>query len=468
MAGFFRLRPGSPGNPTRRRDHFRWDTLHHQPHTDISKFGKLWASRTDIPTYLRLVTRNVRAVPSIFRRYRELLRRPAVRVPVDATAFGVAISPTREEWPRCIEALESLGVTSLSMRLPIWAPEPFFDLADEFARLHAKGFRFTFALVPDRDAVTSPDRFGAFARNAAGLFAPLSPTFQVGQVVNRKKWGIWHPDEYLPLVEQVAPLRESHPTCRWIGPPVIDFEYHFTIDYLWGPRPFDFDSVSSLLYVDRRGSPDAKQYFHFDLRRKILLLRAIVEASPHPDVPISLTEFNWPLRGAQEHNPAGPRVQIDEIRQARYLVLYYLTAASTGFVDVAVWWQLAAKGYGLIDTDAGCTQRRAYRALRVLVARTRGAFVEALPEALHPVRGFLLDRGADSSLLLYSTGARVPLPACAASFTLHDLAGEPESGRDFPAGSSLTLDDEPIYLRGSASDLALLVEALHAGAAGGR
>jgi len=178
-----------------------------------------------------------------------------------------------------------------------------------------------------------------------------------------------------------GPTREAFPSCRWIGPPIIDFEYYFTTHYLVGERPFDFDGIAALLYVDRRGSPDNVQYGHFDLYRKILLLRAVIQASGHPDIPIYLTEFNWPLKGSGKHSPAGEHVQTDEVDQARFLVLYDLTAAATGQVASTFWWQLVARGYGLLDEDDAWTERRAYRAFKHLLARTRGRESTASPRA---------------------------------------------------------------------------------------
>ena len=146
------------------------------------------------------------------------------------------------------------------------------------------------------------------------------------------------------LLEGVQDARAAWPRCRWLGPAVIDFEYHFTVNFLFRSRPFDFDGIASLLYVDRRGSPESTQYGHFDLGRKILLLRAVIETSHHPVVPIHLTEFNWPLRDTGRFSPAGRHVQVDEDDQAAYLVLYFLAAAASGCVASAFWWQLVAHG----------------------------------------------------------------------------------------------------------------------------
>jgi hypothetical protein len=419
------IEPVRPGNPERSRDHFRWDDRHHQPHTDLSKWEKFWASRSDTAQFLRLLGRNVSQVRPVLRRYRALLAETPVPHRVTDGEFGIAISPTRATWDRYVERVRDLGVGSVLVRIPSWDPGPVFELRDELARMHGDGVSVTFTLLQDRSVVKDPPRWLEFVREAARRFAGLSPTFQVGHAINRKKWGVWHPNEYVRLLEATAEVREEYPGCRWIGPPVIDFEYYFTASYLAGPRPFDFDGIAALLYVDRRGSPDARQYRHFDLRRKILLLRAVVQASRHADVPIHLTEFNWPLRGSGRHSPAGAHVQTDEAGQARYLVLYYLTAAATGHVASVFWWQLVARGYGLLDDTETWTERPAYRALKTLVANSRGCEVSFLPESLRPLRGFLLARDRSCAALLYAPGPtsrlEPPLPVDAVT----DLDGQP-------------------------------------------
>ena len=396
-----------PGNPNRSRDHFRWDDRHHQPHTDLSKWQKFWASRSDAAQFLRLLGRSVRQVRPVVRSYRGLLAEAPRSHPVGAHEFGIAISPD----PRNLGPLP--GARARPRRRCASHPGSLLGRLSRCSScgtssksLHREGMSFTFTLLQDRSMVKEPARWQGFVREAADRFAGLSPTFQIGHAVNRKKWGIWHPDEYVRLLEATAPVREEFPGCRWIGPPVIDFEYYFTTNYLVGRRPFDFDGIAALLYVDRRGSPDAVQYRHFDLRRKILLLRAVVQASPHADVPIHLTEFNWPLKGTGKHSPAGAHVQTDEAGQARYLVLYYLTAAATGQVASVFWWQLVARGYGLLDEDEGLDGEA--RLPRVQDPadpnpRLRGSRAARAPP---PAARLPADPcGGECSALLYTTGA---------------------------------------------------------------
>jgi hypothetical protein len=451
-----------PGNPDRSRDHFRWDDRHHQPHTDLSKWEKFWASRSDAAQFFRLLGRNVRQVRPVVRCYRALLAEAPTPHLVVGDEFGLAISPTRATWQRYRERVRDLEVGAVLVRIPAWDPEPVFELRDELARLHGEGVKLTFTLLQDRSVVKEPARWRVFVREAASRFAAFGPTFQLGHAVNRKKWGIWHPDEYVRLLEATAEVRDEFPTCRWLGPPVIDFEYYFTTNYLLGRRPFDFDGIAALLYVDRRGSPDAVQYRHFDLRRKILLLRAVVEASPHADVPIHLTEFNWPLKGTGKHSPAGAHVQTDEATQARYLALYYLTAAATGHVASVFWWQLVARGYGLLDDDEAWTVRPAYRAFRALLAHTRGCEVSFLPDTFRPLRGFLLNRREGCAAVLYAPGAPRRLDPALPVQEVADLVGDPVRREEAAIGA------DPLYVSFGMAAPAEVVEILASSPVGPR
>ena len=429
-----------PGNPARSRDHFRWDDHHHQPHTDMGKWEKFFASHSDAGQFLRMLGHTFARLGPVARRYRALLRAAPAPQPVADATFGIAVSPAPETWGRYLGRIRDLGVRSRLLRVPSWAPEPVLALHDDLAALRRGGVRLTFTLLQNREMVNDPDRWGAFVREAADRLADLEPAFQLGHAINRKKWGIWHPDEYVRMMAAAAPAREAHPAILWLGPPVIDFEYYFTTHFLAEPRPFDFDGIAALLYVDRRGSPDSVQYGHFDLARKILLLRAVVQESPHPDAPIHLTEFNWPLLGSGKHSPAGEHVQTDEEGQARYLALYFLTAAATGHVASAIWWQLVARGYGLLDEDDAWTERRSYRAFRTLLARTRGRTVRRLPDTLRPLRGFLLEGEGALGAVLYAPGHEVRIDPALRAEAAADLVGEPLSV------AGLAIGPDPIYV----------------------
>jgi hypothetical protein len=429
------------GERPAKRDTFRWDDRHHQPHTDLSYLEKLWASRSDIADFLGLVGCNARHLLPVLASYRRLLGHPPPPVPVAAQAFGVAVSPRPETWGRTREHLDRLGVRALLLRVPVWDPGPVLGLRTELQALAREGWAITIVLVQDRAAVCDPPRWRSFVETVVAELGKSVHAFQVGQAPNRKKWGVWRPDEYVRLLEGVQEARAAGPHCLWLGPAVIDFEYHFVVNFLFRPRPFDFDGIASLLYVDRRGSPESAQYGHFNLGRKILLLRAVIETARHPVVPIHLTEFNWPLRGTGRFSPAGKHVQVDEDDQAAYLVLYYLASAASGCVASAFWWQLVAHGYGLVDDEGDLWRARpAFHALRELVLRARGCTVMSLPKACRRVRGYLLC-GGEGDAIVYAThdpvrvGGRLPITGA------WDLEGREMN----PA--HLVLGPRPCYLR---------------------
>jgi hypothetical protein len=160
-----------------------------------------------------------------------------------------------------------------------------------------------------------------------------------------------------------------------LGPAVIDFEPLATAGYLNLPAMPRFDAVASLLYVDRRGAPENRQA-GFDTVRKVALLKALADTARNAAGRSWITEFNWPLWEGP-HSPAGRMVAVDEETQASYLVRYLVPVLSTGWVERAFWWQLVAKGYGLLAPEEGTLRRRpAFRALATLLAELGGTVAE--------------------------------------------------------------------------------------------
>ena len=161
------------------------------------------------------------------------------------------------------------------------------------------------------------------------------------------------------------------------------------------PPPVAFDVVSSLLYVDRRGAPENAQA-GLDTVDKVTLLRAIIRASRGGDRPSWITEVNWPLAEGP-HSPAGRQVAVDEAHQADYLARYVLLALASGHVERIYWWQLAAKGYGLVDpAPEGARTRPAFDSLRTLQRRLGGTSLGPQPSD-DPARRVMAFERADGS-----------------------------------------------------------------------
>ena len=135
-----------------------------------------------------------------------------------------------------------------------------------------------------------------------------------------------------------------------------------------GDSALRFDGLASLLYVDRRGAPENRQ-LGFDTEDKVRAARGDRRHRRGWSTPARqwIPEVNWPLREGP-HSPAGKSVSVDEEAQADYLVRYFLLAAGTGLVERIDWWQLIAKGYGLVD-PASRTERSAGAPLSTLSRR---------------------------------------------------------------------------------------------------
>jgi len=366
------------------RDKIVWDPLSDQPHQHAGRLDKIRVRLADAGAHAVEAAAGAAALPRIWRRYREL-RRNLHRSPVDFSGAGVCVRP----WPEAPEAplalVAELGVRHVLLRLHPWEEDHAAE--EELARrLHAQGCELTFALPQNRDLVRDPGRWRSALGEIAPRFLAYGRRFQVGQAINRSKWGIWNLPEYTRLARAAEEVLRPY-GVELLGPAVIDFEYHVTAAVLNQRRAgFRFDAVSALLYVDRRGAPENRQA-GFDTTAKVLLLAAIAETSRNASGRCWITEVNWPLKEGP-HAPAGRDVAVDEETQADYLARYYLLALGTGAVERVFWWQVVARGYGLVDpADPAAPRRRpGFHALKTLIRELDGARLEAVlpaPPAVH-------------------------------------------------------------------------------------
>jgi hypothetical protein len=385
------------------------------------------------------------AAPRIARRHRAL-RRELYREPAVFSGLGVALRP----WPRDPEALlrelEALGVRRALLRLHPW--ESGHRAEEDLARaLHDRGYEISFALPQVRELVNHPERWRAAVRELGERFAPYGARFQIGQAINRSKWGVWNLGEYRRLAEIADEELRRHPGVELLGPAVIDFEYYQTASVLNLPRVrFHFDAVSALLYVDRRGAPENTQA-GLDTVGKVVWLKAIADTAWRAAGRVWITEVNWPLREGP-HSPAGRAVSVDEESQADYLARYMILVLSTGLVERVFWWQLIAKGYGLVDVDAatGALRRRpAFWALAHLARRFEGM------TALGPLAGDpgtrcyrFRDAAGGDWLAGWSLGPSVTL---ALDRPVVEAYGRDGDALPLPPRPALNLGSSPSYYR---------------------
>ncbi len=425
------------------RDRVVWDPLSDQPHQHASRLARAALRLRDAGAHLREAAVLAGAVPRVWRRYRELAR-DLYSAPRPWTGAGVAVRPWPADRAGLLAALEELGVRRVFLRLDTWSEERQEEEALA-AALAERGYELAFGVPQDRALVREPQRWERAVEDIARRFAPYGRDFQVGQAINRSKWGVWRYEEYEALLASAARGLRAIPGVRLLGPAVIDFEAYATATVVNLPwNGLRLDGLSSLLYVDRRGAPENRQ-LGFDTAAKVTLLKAIAETGRNCGPGSWITEVNWPLWEGP-HAPAGKSAAVDEATQADYLARYYLLALGTGLVERVYWWQLVARGYGLVCPEADGTLRRrpSFAALKTLVERLEGAtFVGPLP-APAPARlyRFQLADGRER-LVGWSTGAPVAV----------ELLGVPESvwSRDgaalpIPSGSRVEVTGSPRYI----------------------
>ncbi len=401
--------PEAPGDASV-RDKIVWDPLSDQPHQHAGRFEKLSLRLIDAPGHLRQTATFLAAVPRIVRQYRRLTRE-LYRQPVAWGGVGICVRPLPEAPDLLLESLESLGLRKVLVRLHPWEDDHDADeaLAAELAR---RGYELAFALPQSRELVRDPSRWRQKIEELAERFTPFGRHFQIGQAINRSKWGIWRVREYLDLAASAARVLRRYPGVELLGPAVIDFEYHVTASVLnLRDAGFHFDILSSLLYVDRRGGPESTQ-LGFDTVGKVVLAKAIAETARNCGPRSWVTEVNWPLWEGP-HSPAGRTVSVDEETQADFLARYYLQALTTGAVERVYWWQLVARGYGLIAPRAGSggrlelLRRPGFQALATLARELRGShFIHPLASPAG-IRLYLFRRPDGRELVAaWSTGGR--------------------------------------------------------------
>lgn len=424
------------------REQIVWDALSDQPHGHTSRAARFWIRLADLPEHLRHAGSILASAPAVARNFQELRRAPLRPVLWPATGVGLRPDPERRE--ALLEAFDELGLRRALLRLHPW--EEDHEEEERLAQaLASRGVELALALPQNRELVRDRRRWQRKVEELGRRFLPWASRVQIGQAVNRSKWGIWHPGEYLDLArDAVEILRSIDPAVELAGPAVIDFELHHASGLLRRlPAECRFDRLSTLLYVDRRGAPEARQ-LGFDSESKALLAAAIARSSPGvARSEIWISEVNWPLREGP-HSPAGRHVAVDEATQARYLARYLLLVSTTGQVDRVDWWQLSARGYGLLEPlpAGGYRKRPAFAALAGLERTLRGTRLRARLQGASPLeaRAFLRPDGRELWALWCSAGRR-EIPLAGVPEAVWDLAGRPRR-----AGSTLEVDEEVTWL----------------------
>ena len=342
-------------------DKFKWDIYSDQPH--IIKNKKLKKSIYKKAALDQIITLGTTLLLSPFIALSYFLFQS--KKTIDTKNF-FAMSVNLDKEPEATLALiEELGIETLLIRLPLWEMDRLEEYVNFVAQFKNKDILIN--ILQDRENIKN---LALFEKNIEKIFKafPDVKQFQIGNAINRKKWAFFTIKEYLRFYQVAQKVRDKHyHDKKLLGSSVIDFEYHYTIRSLLNFFSLKYDIFSSLLYVDRRGSPEAKQ-MGFDLKKKINLLNAIMILSPKTKNRLFITETNWPISSTAPYAPTSEKECVGPDEYALYMVQYYLIALSTKQVERVYWHQLIAPGYGLVDNRDGLKNYPAFAAFKTMVS----------------------------------------------------------------------------------------------------
>lgn len=344
---------------------FLWDHHSDQPHI-LKREVKKVLRRGHKIDYIKLFMTNLLYFPYLLLKF--MFTKSITSRENDKREFyGLCVNLDKGEDQYAL--VEELGVTSLQIRMFLNDMNNI-DKYVQFAQKFGPDKEMLITIIQDREHIENKDLLREDITQIFEKFKGISFEFQIGNAINRIKWGFVSIEEYLTFYETVQKVRDEHfPNLKLIGSSVIDFEYHFTIRTLFNRFKIHYDKVSALLYVDRRGSPYGTQMGIFDLNNKIAFLDTIVQSSKKANRSIYITEVNWPLSNTAPYAPTSEKECVSEALYAQYMQMYFDIAKKSDKIEKVFWHQLISPGYGLVDNrDNIIRKTEAFYAFKTMLA----------------------------------------------------------------------------------------------------
>ncbi|MDQ7047908.1 MAG: hypothetical protein Q9M39_10020 [Sulfurovum sp.] len=330
---------------------FIWDKNSDQPYPIKDKVYKKRMRKKHIWDYIPLFLTNIIIFPlsvvlMSFFKGREVN---------EEGFYGMGVTLEKGEIQK--ELIEELGVKYLLVRMPLWE----MDRVEEYVRF-AQSFgedkQILLNILQDREHIEDETLLIKDMTTIFDKFSPFVEEYQIGNAINRTKWGFFSMAEYMKWYQSIQTIRDDkYPNLKLIGSSVIDFEYHYTIRTLFNFFTIKYDALSSLLYVDRRGSPNNTQMGIFDTKNKINMLYVLARLSFKTTNKIYITEVNWPLSNTAPYAPTSELECVSEEVYAGFMKEYLQLVKKSGKIERVYWHQLIATGYGLVDDRGGIIRK---------------------------------------------------------------------------------------------------------------
>ncbi len=325
------------------KDPFIWDKYSDQPHVIRDKKYKKDMRKKHIFDYIKLFITSLFILPiSIF-----LMKFFKGEEDLE---YGIGVNLDKGE--EQFELVKELGVKHLIIRFPLWEINRINEYIGFVKRFKEQDNKIEILLnvMQDRTHIEDEKLLNRDINLVFEKFSFYINEFQIGTTINRSKWGFFSVGEYLQFYKTVQDIRDNlFPCLKLIGPSVIDFEYYYTARALFNFKNIKYDRLSSLLYVDRRGSPYNTQYGFFDTKNKIDLLYSMAKLSLNSSNNIYITEVNWPLSNTAPYAPTSEHECVSEEEYKKFMLQYHEIVKKTKKIRRVYWHQLIASGYGLVD-----------------------------------------------------------------------------------------------------------------------
>ena len=163
--------------------------------------------------------------------------------------------------------LSRLKVRRVAIRIPL-SDMHNFKKYKEFVQ-HFSDYKILVVIVQDRSTIEDARKLEAYLERIFDSLSGIVDCYQIGNAVNRLKWGFVTIDEWFQFFNVAWDLRNRRfPDIKLLGGAIIDFELLDHCRSLCNGFRFKYDGYATLLYVDRRGAPENRQ-MGFDLENKI-------------------------------------------------------------------------------------------------------------------------------------------------------------------------------------------------------
>lgn len=341
---------------------FFWDGYSDQPHVLKDKAYKKRMRALQWKEYLKTFFTALFVLPVAFLHMK-------FRTQKAPKAFDLGLCVNLDKGEEQVALVEELGVKHLLCRFPLWEMQNIEKYV-AFLKRFGEDKHCVLCIMQDREHIEDLELISLHVRKVFELFSPFVREFQIGNAINRAKWGFFSVGEYLRFYARIQALKDKEfPKLSLLGPSIIDFEYHYTARALFNGYNVRFDKHTSLLYVDRRGAPSNTQ-LGFNTLDKINLLYALCALSSKSSDDIYITEVNWPLSNTAPYAPTSEKECVSETDYATFLKTYIRTAKESGKVRKLFWHQLIAPGYGLVDNREGIRKREGFYAFKEVLHET--------------------------------------------------------------------------------------------------